>query len=122
MGEDKILTLLFVLSGRIFYTKPSDDPIFPMTKNTGKMNNKTIEYYANTMDHARPLACVDFTGWRDRSKGLDWHPIKEEPPMEIDGKFPKVLWLLYISLLNSNTYQSISDIRGLRLNAASKIR
>ncbi|KAL8749649.1 MAG: hypothetical protein Q9184_006725 [Pyrenodesmia sp. 2 TL-2023] len=104
-----------------FTRRATDDPIFPTTmKRPNGMPNYTIDYYANTEDYARPLACVDFTGWRDRDQGLEWHPILEKPLWETVPKPPGALWLLYTSPLNSYTYQSISALRGLRLDAASK--
>ncbi|KAL8648976.1 MAG: hypothetical protein Q9210_004675 [Variospora velana] len=90
-------------------------------KRPNPMPNYAIDYYANLGDYARPFACVDFTGWRDRDQGLEWHPILQKPLWKTVAKPPGALWLLYTSLLNSHTYQSISALRGLRLDAASKI-
>lgn len=114
-----ILTLLFVQPGKIFYTEPSNDPIFPTSKTPDHVPGIDSPYYLYKEGFARPLAAVDTIEWRDLSEGPEWRSWIDPAPQ--NEKFPGELWFLWFSIRSSFSYQSISRRLGSGLVASSRI-
>ena len=71
--------------------------------------------------HARPLACIDTIRWRDRQHGPEWRLFRDLIRLDANGLLPGDLRLFAFSILNSQTYLSISKRLAAGLNATSRI-
>ena len=122
VGPTKLLTLIFILPQKIFYTDQSDDPIFPTTGEGVILppGNET-KYWMYEGGHARPLACVDTIRWRDREEGPEWRLFKDLIELDASGNLPGDLRLFAFSILKSQISQTISKRRSASLNATSRI-
>jgi hypothetical protein len=72
------------------------------------------------------MACLDQTSWRDPEQGPTWNnilmirPSAPPPPMN-NARVRGGLLLFWFSILNSNTYQAISQRLGNSLNASDRL-
>ncbi|KAG8533040.1 uncharacterized protein KY384_001823 [Bacidia gigantensis] len=115
--EDTTLTIMFISSAHIYYTKPNLDPIFHAEepKQVGGLQGT---YYFNSDPRARPMACVDKTELCSPDGKRCWSmtsPVPNGVPSS------NAYWLMKWALENSNSYDSIKWRLGNALLAQEKI-
>ena len=110
---------MFILPGKLFYSEYREDPIFP-AQSKKKVLGLPYEIWMNLEAHARPLACIDRTEWRNRKKDPEWRHSGETPPRTW-GDLPGDHWLFFFSLQNVNIFSAISKRASSALLAQSRI-
>ena len=113
-------TILFILPQKIYYTAPSDDPIFPAAQ-LRYLPNWETPYWLYNGGHATVLACVDRTSWRDPYQGGDWRSLTVSPAPIKDPHTRGGFWLLMNSLFNTNIYSTLSRRLASALDAQQRI-
>jgi hypothetical protein len=117
-GEFSTVTIVFVSALRIYYKKPSEDPIFPADKRVFLLGEKK-PWYRNSDPRARPFACVN---------NMDiclangtCRPYRA--PDDADPQFDMTpeLALLYTSLYKTDIFDSIAKRLGRALLAQSLV-
>lgn len=115
------ITIIFIVSQKIFYPQPSYDPIFPALD---FINKTEPGYWMNIAGPGTVLACVDTTVWRTPSANDDepWGPLSRLPgPEPTDPHTRGAMYFLNSALYPSNTYSSLSLRGSSALAAQSKI-
>lgn len=115
------VSIVFIISQRIFYEEPSIDPIFPA------LEPQTLHggtFWINPYGPGTVLACTDRTEWRDPSTTNPvWVQYMELPPSS-DVSNTHVaggVLLLQGALLSSDIFNALSYRLGSALNAQSRI-
>jgi hypothetical protein len=115
-------TIINVISQKIFYEAPSDDPIFPVhTPATGFPG-----YYWNLAGPGTIMACMDHIQWRDPSAPSSdpWLPIDQKPPgftPPTDPTTRGALEFMLSALNRSHTFGAFSTRTNAALDAQARI-
>ncbi|KAF2004725.1 hypothetical protein P154DRAFT_560501 [Amniculicola lignicola CBS 123094] len=109
------MTIVFVSALHIFYTKPSSDPIFPADTPRFVGDDPQAWYYKSD-PRARAFACIDRHELCAPDGGKCWSMTETG-----DTDLPPDYWLMKLSLLKSNTYDSIEKRLGSALIAQEKV-
>ena len=110
------LTVVFVSAMRIFYPRPSEDPIFPANK-ARHAENGGLPWYYKSDPKARALACIDSQEFCSPDEQECWFPSDARK----DTSFPSHYWLMKLSLEYSDTFNSIIRRLGTALIAQEKL-
>ncbi|PVH74852.1 hypothetical protein DL98DRAFT_603068 [Cadophora sp. DSE1049] len=114
------ITLLLIQSQMNLHTAPSRDPIFPAERKF-LPSHEDPPLYFNADPIATALACVDTTEICT-TDGKICYPDPVHPNPELDGHDEEVgYYMLFISLLESSTFDAIQLLGGRALVASSKL-
>ncbi|KAH7410672.1 hypothetical protein BKA64DRAFT_661498 [Cadophora sp. MPI-SDFR-AT-0126] len=114
------ITLLLIQSQRNLHTAPSHDPIFP-AKRKLLYSNEDSPLYFNVDPISTALACVDTTEICT-ADGRTCYPDPVHPAPELIGHDEEVgYYMLFVSLLESSTFDAIQLLGGRALVASSKL-
>ena len=111
------ITIIFVSSMHIYHSKSTFDPIFHATE-PRYFEDLREPYFYNSDPRATALACVDTTELCSPDGKICWPTNAALPP---DISASPALWLTNLSLIHSNTYDSLKWRLGTALLAQEKV-
>jgi len=115
------ITIIFVQPKKVYYRSRSNDPIFPANQQVFIPSDER-PFWVYTRGHATVMACLDQTSWRDPQEGPTWNSDSTTVPQAVNDPSTRGgLWLFWFSILNSGTYQAISQRLGSALNASDRL-
>jgi hypothetical protein len=109
------MTIIFVSALHIFYPKPSSDPVFPADTPRFVGGDPNPWYYKSD-PRARAFACIDRHELCAPDGQKCWSMTETD-----DTDLPRDYWLMKLSLLKSNIYDSIEKRLGSALIAQEKV-
>jgi hypothetical protein len=112
-----------VVSQRIYYLKPSNDPIFPARNKTHLPDNPHRTAYLNLAGAGTVMGCQDHVGWRERgSRDGHWQALSSMPQTpDKHASGAAVKRLLWYALTVSTTFSAISFRGGNALDAQARL-